>query len=336
MRKPLRMTGGLVLAVAVLLTGPTTGHGQARTAEQLLDAGVAARRAGHDDEALALFTQAWERQPTARARAQMGAAEQALGQFVEAEAHLAEALAGHADAWIDERRATLEAAHSAVEARLAQLEVRVEQPGARLRVDGLEVGALPLARALRRMPGTVTIEVSADGFAPSARSVTVTAGELSRETFVLVPLTVTGAVTAGPGGGAPGHVGTVGAAPDGASGSALPLIGWIAGGVGVAGVGLGFVFYAQREAGVRAYNDDARCLVGGKTRGENCAADASAARTAETRMLVSMIGGGALLAGGLGLVLLGGGGGDAEAAHASLECAPTFGPVVGAACRGSF
>lgn len=327
MPKPLRMTGALVLAIATLLTGPNAGHGQERTAEQLLDAGVAARRAGHDDEALGLFTQAWERQPTARARAQMGAAEQALGQFVEAEAHLAEALAGHADAWIEERRATLEAAHGAVEARLGQLEVRVEQPGARLRVDGLEVGALPLTRALRRMPGTVTIEVSADGFAPMTRAVTVTAGELSRETFTLVSLTV----TAAPGGGAAAHGGAAGA-----GGSALPLIGWIAGGVGVAGVGLGFVFYAQREAGVRAYNDDARCLGGGKTRGENCAADASAARTAETLMLVSMVAGGALLAGGLGLVLLGGGGGDAAAAHASLECTPTFGPVVGAACHGSF
>lgn len=332
MPKPLRMTGALVFAIAVVLTCPTAGLGQARTAEQLLDAGVAARRAGHDDAALALFTQAWERQPTPRARAQMGAAEQALGQFVEAEAHLAEALAGHADAWIEERRATLEAAHGAVEARLGQLEVRVEQPGARLRVDGLEVGALPLTRALRRMPGTVTIEVSADGFAPMTRAVTVTAGELSRETFTLVSLTVTGA----PGGGAAAHGGAAGAGHGGAGGSALPLIGWIAGGVGVAGVGLGFVFYAQREAGVRAYNDDARCLGGGKTRGENCAADASAARTAETLMLVSMIGGGALLAGGLGLVLLGGGGGDAAAAHASLECTPTFGPVVGAACRGSF
>ena len=336
MRKPLRMTGALALAVALVLAGPNTGHGQERTAEQLLDAGVAARRAGHDDEALTLFTQAWERQPTSRARAQMGAAEQALGQFVEAEAHLAEALAGHDDAWIEERRPTLEAAHAAVEARLGQLEVRVEQPGARLRVDGLEVGALPLTRALRRMPGTVTVEVSADGFAPSTRSVTMTAGELSREVFVLVRLTVAVAVTAEAGVGAAGHAATVGAAPNRASSSALPMIGWIAGGVGVAGVGLGFVFYAQREAGVRAYNDDSRCLAGGKTRGENCAADASAARTAEALMLVSMIGGGVSLAGGLGLVLLGGSGGDAAAPHATLECAPTCGSVVGAACRGSF
>jgi len=331
-------------ALHAICATPQHAQAQASDAQSLLDAGVAARRAGHDEEALALFTRAWDAGQLPRARAQMGLAEQALGKFVDAELHLAEALSWR-DAWIDERRATLEEALTSVRARLARLEVRVEQPGAQLRVNGRAVGALPLAQALVLLPGTVAVSVSAPGFATSTRTVEVVAGQLSRESFELAPLETTTRPAAG-------GVARVGAASGGAasgggdagpidatapSASPLPTIGWITVGVGVVGVGLGAVFYAQRESAASDYNDDARCLVGGRSRDENCGADGSAARSAETLMTVSLVAGGVLVAGGLALLLLGGRDSRETAPQqARATCVPMLGPIVGAACEGRF
>ncbi len=85
-------------------------------------------------------------------------------------------------------RAALELALTEVQAHVGQLDVRVVQSNVRLRVDGRDVGILPLSRPLRLLPGTVVVSVSAEGYAPTTRSVTVTAGQLSRERFELALL----------------------------------------------------------------------------------------------------------------------------------------------------
>lgn len=297
-----RTRAALLLGAAIVLAAPRLALAQATEPEALIDAGVAARRAGDDAGALALFTQAWGRGHAPRARAQMGLAEQALGRFVDAEAHLSEALAATQDEWIAGRRATLEEALGLVRARLAQLEVRVDQPGARLFVDGREVGTLPLARPLWLVPGTVVIELRAPRFASSTRRITVTAAELSRESFMLVPATSHD----DPGAERPSDS----TEPVDGSGSALPTLGWITGGVGVVGLGLGVVFYVRRENAVGEYNSDACVPPTGASRDETCGAFARDARSAELLETISFVAGGALVAGGLALVLLSGGSGS--------------------------
>ena len=178
---------GLVLA-ALAASGVAVGvaHAQSTSADQLVTDGLAARRAGHDDEALTLFTRAWDVGHSPRARAQMGLAEQALGRFVEAEQHLQEALASAGDPWIRARVASLQQGLDAVAARLGSLDVRASTPGAAVRVNGRSAGALPLARPLRTPVGSVVVEVTAEGFTPVTRTINVVADELTRETFDLV------------------------------------------------------------------------------------------------------------------------------------------------------
>jgi hypothetical protein len=346
------------LLFAFALLGASAAQAQDRSPDQLIEAGVGARRAGNDEQALVLFTQAWEAGHAPRARAQMGLAEQALGKYVEAKLHLAEALAATGDAWITGRRAALEEALAAVSARLGQLDVRSEQAGARLRINGRDAGALPLAAPLWVMPGTIAVEVSAPGFASSARTLTVTAGQLSRERFELVATAVTATPVRPPPPVEPDPhprdddstppeqlradatpVDTTPVEePAESGGSVLPVVGWITAGVGVVGVGLGVYFYTARESAASTYNDNALCVYGDKTREERCGTFAADARSAETMMTVSLIGGGVFLAGGLVLALVGGGSSDTAppAEQARVSCAPVFGSVVGAACEGRF
>lgn len=356
----------------VALAASSRVAAQDRSPEQLIAAGIGARRAGNDEQALALFTQAWEAGHAPRARAQMGLAEQALGQFVEAEAHLAEAAAVAGDAWIVSHRAALADGLLAVRAHLGSLDVRADRPGVQLRVNGHDAGTLPLAQPLRLLPGAATVEVSAPGFVSNTRTVTVTAAQLSRESFELVPVPVA-AVTVvqvvrpvqpaqpvrpeqpaqpvqpvhAAGHVAPRlaltttrlHVSLDGEpAPVELSGSVLPILGWTAAGVGVVGVGLGIMFYTQRESAAASYNNDSECLKGTSTREDNCHNFSAKVRSAESLMTVSLIGGGVFLAGGLALALLSGGSDASETppTQARVSCTPTLGSVLGASCAGRF
>ncbi len=359
----------LLVAVALTLAGSSSVSAQDRSPEQLIAAGISARRAGNDEQALALFTQAWEAGHAPRARAQMGLAEQALGQFVEAEAHLAEAAAVSGDAWIVSHRAALADGLLAVRAHLGSLDVRADRPGVQLRVNGHDAGTLPLAQPLRLLPGAATVEVSAPGFVSNTRTVTVTAAQLSRESFELVPVPVAAvtvvqvvrpvqparpvqpvqpvrhvaprlaltttrpAVTVTP-------PVTSTSADDTAesSSSLLPVLGWTAAGVGVVGVGLGIMFYTQRESAAASYNNDSLCLKGMSTREDNCHNYSAKVRSAESLMTVSLIGGGVFLAGGLALALLSGGSDASETppTQARVSCTPTLGSVLGASCAGRF
>jgi hypothetical protein len=160
--------------------------GSAAEADRLIASGVSLRQAGKDEEALAEFSKAYELSHGAHARAQMGIAEQALGRWDLAEAHLAEALGDTNDAWIKKHRTDLEAALEEVRGHLGTLDVLGGVPGAEVRVNGQTVTHLPLTAPLRLPAGTVVLEIVADGYVPSTRTVTITAGRLGRETFYLV------------------------------------------------------------------------------------------------------------------------------------------------------
>jgi hypothetical protein len=141
-----------------------------------------------DAEALSLLTSVWNDTRSPRARAQMARAEQALGRWLDAHAHVEEALAAASDPWIAARRASLEEERERMRAHLGRVEVLCDVPGATARIDGRDVGALPLAAAPWASAGTVQVEVLAPGHLAAQRSVVVRAGETARETVTLVPL----------------------------------------------------------------------------------------------------------------------------------------------------
>lgn len=183
-------------AITVLVFTPARAQAQsapqaqpaqdrAAEAEALVQQGVAQRRAGQDQLALETFRRAFELAPTPRIRAQIALAEQALGQWVEADRDLRAALASSDDPWIRRNQSALEAALNAIANRIATIEVRCATPGARLWVNGRDVGALPLD-PIRVEAGTVSLELRREGYRTVRRAIDVEGGRSYRESFTLV------------------------------------------------------------------------------------------------------------------------------------------------------
>ena len=176
---------------AVVVCFIAVTHGPALAAadyEALMREGVSLRRAGDDAAALKRFQRAYELDPTPRALAQIGLAEQALGRWAAADKHLRQALEPSDDAWIKKNRASIDAALAMVGGHVGQLEVRGAPAGAEVRVDGEVVGRLPLPRPITVTAGEVAVQVRAPGHLPIVRAATITARTLTRETFELQPL----------------------------------------------------------------------------------------------------------------------------------------------------
>ncbi len=101
-----------ILALAIL-TLPALAASQDSVTVQLRH-GVELRAAGDDAGALAEFVRAYETSHGTLALAQMGLAEQALGQWDGAEIHLRLALASQGDEWIERHRDALASAYALV------------------------------------------------------------------------------------------------------------------------------------------------------------------------------------------------------------------------------
>jgi hypothetical protein len=203
--------------------------------------GVELRKEGRDREALEKFRAAYQLTPTPRVRAQIGLAELALGQWVGAEVDLSAVLAAQGEPWIEQNRAALEQSLALDQRHLGWLEVVANVAGAELSLDGAHAATLPMKGPARVVAGTVVVEVSASGYVDVKRPTEVAAGATTRESVTLVPL----------GSGAP--VAPPAAQPADATppdrpasgGGTLRALGFVAGGVGLVGLGVGAWFGLQ-------------------------------------------------------------------------------------------
>jgi hypothetical protein len=239
-------------------------------ADDLIRQGVELRRKGDDAAALEKFEAAYQLSATARARAQIGLAEQALGRWAAAYEHLTDALADKADRWIEGHRSALSAALDEVEHHVGRLQILGGSQGAEVRLDGVPKGTLPLSHPIVVPAGTVTIQLAAPGFETTQRSVMVRPRALVRESFeALTPSAEMPAARFGAEAEGNTPVGRSGAVP---SATATPAVGggaqssrgepepslragrhalkWIAWGAGAVGLGVGiFGLVRQRSAG---------------------------------------------------------------------------------------
>ncbi len=159
-----------------------------QSAEELVEEGIAARRAGDDRAAVAAFQRAYGLAPLPRTAAQLGLAQQALGQWVGAHEHLTEALAAESDPWVARNRDALTQALSVVQAEVGTVEILLEgdvPEGARASLGGRDLGALPMAHAVVALAGEEALEVTAPGRRTVRRDVRVRAGQLNRVTVAL-------------------------------------------------------------------------------------------------------------------------------------------------------
>lgn len=159
--------------------------------------GVELRRERKDREALQEFQRAYAVRRSAHFLAQIALAEQALGMWEVAHDHLRVALADTADSWIVKNRASLEKARAAIQSHLATIEVWGEPAGAQVLLNQRVVGTLPLPEPVRVTEGTIVVTVRAAGHATSTRSLSLAAGTLRREQFVLQRLEAPPALATG-------------------------------------------------------------------------------------------------------------------------------------------
>ncbi len=186
------VAGALVVCALVprRALGQTPDGGQNTAAdpvEEHLRRGVALRRAGHDDEAVAEFVEAYRLAPGPRTAAQLGLVRQATGAWLDADRLLRESLASPDDPWVSRNLAALQSMLAVTGTHLGTLEVRANVPGARVRLDGVEVATLPLREPLRVLSGVVSLDVSAPGHVTVSRRFVVDPGATVRESVDLRP-----------------------------------------------------------------------------------------------------------------------------------------------------
>jgi PEGA domain len=297
-------------------------------ADALITKGVELREKGKDDQALAVFRQALARSPSARARAQVGLAEQALGMWVLAETDLAAALAVDGDAWIAKNRTALEGALAVVRKHIATLEVRGAEM-AEVYIDGVHLGTGP--GPFHVEAGRRTLEVRAPGYQSTARAVELPSGGIARETVTLVavaadppsPHAPVGAVTAE----APRTVEDPGAGQR--------LLGWAFVGTGAALLATGAVGLVVRKGIIDDYN--ATCPGLGVEQPASCDDQVSSSRTWLTVSILTLVGGGVFAAGGAVLVAAAPSANSSKvrstAGRPRLACGPAGMAI---ACAGSF
>lgn len=178
---------GLALACTVV-TASVPERVAAQSADELLEQGIAERRAGDDAAALTTFRRAYDAAPSPRAAAQLGLVHQALGQWVDAHARLNEALAASADAWVERNRAALAQALAVVEGEVGTVEILITGAlprGARATLGAVEITSFPMTRPVVVVAGEEQLEVAAPGHGTVRRDVRVRAGQLSRVTVEL-------------------------------------------------------------------------------------------------------------------------------------------------------
>ncbi|MEO6574573.1 MAG: PEGA domain-containing protein [Polyangiaceae bacterium] len=294
----MRVTACLSLAI-FLAAAPALADGS--DAESIIAHGVELREQGHDDQALAEFRRAFALAPSARARAQIALAEQALGLWVNAEIDLLEATKDKSDPWIAKNRAALTQSLAVIQQHLGSLEIRGGSAGGEVFVDGASVGALPMATGKRVEAGTRNVEVRAKGFYTASRVVTVPPAGIARETIELRPQ-----LASGPDGQAPG---AIGAAPvkseePKSTSNVQRTLGWVFLGAGAAVVVTGIVGQLLRQSAISAYNADRSCPgLGSPTQPPGCDGNVSAASTWQTVSIVGFAAGGALSVSGVILVV---------------------------------
>ena len=127
------------------LAGASRARAAERSEDDLIREGVEARRRRADSEAAELFERAYAIRHSARAAAQMGLAEVALGRWIEAEVHLNESLRARGDAWIKKNTQTLADTLERVRNELGTLDIMGNPAGAEIVIAGRPATIVGLA-----------------------------------------------------------------------------------------------------------------------------------------------------------------------------------------------
>jgi hypothetical protein len=334
---------GMLLVVASLLgvsatavAADDTNQADAAIEEQLKH-GIALRRAGSDDAALAVFLDLEKRAPdSVRLLLHISTAAQAAGKWMMAYEYLQKAATHKDDPYYQRHRASIENVEKSVAQRVGQFRARGSPSGAEVRLNGEAVGTLPMTSIKAIEVGTYMLEVSKQGYYPLRRQVTITGGgALNQETIELHDAKSTLAAAAEGSTFSDGRP----AADRGVTADAWTGRSWVTGalaGAGVAAAATSGVAFVVRERKASHWNDNSQCLnpaSASRTRDDLCGGVRRDAKLAETIGIAAGIG--ALTLGTAALIhgLTTGRSSSGSPPATSSGCTPGLGSVV---CYGTF
>ena len=207
-------------------------------AEQLVLKAVELRKQQKHIEAYELFQRAYQMSPRPRPTAQLGLIEYQLGKWVDSEAHLDHALqTGKTDPFIRANLQTVEDALAVVRSHIGYVTVNGTPAGAVVIINGRKAGPVPV-RLAKASTGAAEVLVTAPGYAPERRTVTLEP-QLTQELFVtLVPQGASGIS-----GSVPGSLGASADSDDPTEASTqigpMRISGLLIGAAGLAAIGYG-------------------------------------------------------------------------------------------------
>jgi hypothetical protein len=160
-------------------------------AQRLKDAQLALQKQEYSN-ALALFRQVDAIESTLASRLGIAECLRQLGKLTEAYDAYDQLLRERGTSMTRPQFERVEQALSALRASTAVLTVQVSESGAKVALDNAEIGAGPLDRAWRRMPGRALLSVTKQGFQPWSQELELRAGEERKVTAALVAEKTTG------------------------------------------------------------------------------------------------------------------------------------------------
>lgn len=211
-----------------------------------------------------------------------------------------------------------------LEPRIGKLIIAIAEPpdGVAASVNGAALEAGRLGAPLAVVPGTVTVKVEAPGKETTERTIDVPAGQM--RTLALTLHDVADETPPAQPVDEP--------ADEGGSGGGLRIAGFVVAGVGLAGIGVFAITAAMAQSGFDGLQSDcggARCPDSEQSRVDE-------GRTLQTVANVSLGVGGALLIGGVAMIVFGGPE-DVDDSESALTLTPLLGPkVAGLGMAGSF
>lgn len=298
---------------------PAVLAGDAALAEQLFREGRELLDAGNYAAACPKLKESHAQEPATGTLLALALCEEASGKTASAWASFGEAAARAKREGRSDREQAAREHQNALEAKLSRLVVDVDPstaalPGVSITRDGAPLGSAAWGSASPVDPGQHVVAASAPGKQTWEGKIMV-GGSADKQTLK-VPALADAAVAPGATTGARGP--DAGAATvEAGSGTPLRTLGFVAGGVGVVGIGLGSYFGLRAGALLDESNADNHCDEknfcdedGGRKR-----EDAGSAATLST---VAFIAGGVFLAAGVTLVIVGG----PKSADAALRLTP--------------
>lgn len=246
--------------------------------------------------ALAEFERVYELVPDYRVLYNIGQVSIQLGRYARAFRTLKEYVVRGGTELSPERAAAVQADLAQLEGKVARLSLQVQQPGAQISVDGVAMGRTPLAEPLVVDVGQRRVQVELAGYVTQSQTFTLAGGDRREGTFALQPVEVAAAPSRPSAEPKPVEASRTPAGPQPQAGghrSSWLGVGWASTGVLAAGALVSGGLGASAASDLR----DLRT-----TPGTTRAALDDAQGRASSRLLVAdVLGGAALLAGGVTL-----------------------------------